>query len=92
MVIWDKGLLLERNEEASLYPTGHELKKWAIPKKSNGEVDFDLCVSYHFKVVFGNSAEYFNLFTFVRFRKNVRLIFSRKLSFMDRLLFNGRNY
>lgn len=90
-MIWDKGLLLERNEEASLYPAGHELKKWAIPKKSNGEVDFDLCVSDHFRVVFDNSTEYFNLTTFVHFRKNERLISSRKLSFMDRLLLNRGN-
>ncbi|GMR50969.1 hypothetical protein PMAYCL1PPCAC_21164, partial [Pristionchus mayeri] len=43
MVIWDEKMFLERSEEASIFPSGEEKGKWAIPRNDDGRVDFEQC-------------------------------------------------
>ncbi|GMT30730.1 hypothetical protein PFISCL1PPCAC_22027, partial [Pristionchus fissidentatus] len=42
-LIWDPQICFDHNEEASLFPSGEDVKKWPIVRKEGGEVDIEAC-------------------------------------------------
>ncbi|GMT30737.1 hypothetical protein PFISCL1PPCAC_22034, partial [Pristionchus fissidentatus] len=42
-LIWDPQMRFDRNEEATIFPSGEDVKKWPIVRKEGGEVDIEAC-------------------------------------------------